>query len=197
MLFVECVEEGGPIDLSGADDCFGSPCAGLIGYEGVFDVDLEDVWGEECEGFDGIAHVVEDHVGRIEVDAERGVVQFIDGFEESLGGFLSSLEGDVDSPFGEDVDDLAEALDHDRACWIVRFVWDEAGVECDEWDAEFGGEPGVGFGGFEVVPPVFIESDSACFFDGVECCVIFTLHGHHAGGDEDTGFFERFLCGFQ
>src|SRR5437868_7102940 len=63
-------EESPPIHFAGAEHDFPAPVARFLGSNGVFEVALLQPGAQGSQRFDGIALVVEDHVGRVEIHPE-------------------------------------------------------------------------------------------------------------------------------
>ena len=119
LLVLERLEESAPVDLAGADDHFLAPCARDGGADGVFDVALFEPRSERPEGGDGIALVVKDHVGGIEVHADIWPRQFLEERAERVGVLLAGLEPDVDAEVAEEIGDPGEAVAELGQCGIV------------------------------------------------------------------------------
>ena len=90
--FLQCFQEGHLADLSCTPWNFRAPCAWHFGAGCVFDVNMLYPWREHTDRFDGIAFVVEDHVGRVEVDRQSRVVHFFKEVLEVRCRFLTGLQ---------------------------------------------------------------------------------------------------------
>src|SRR5260370_21123031 len=73
---IERAEEFRPIDFTSADRELVAPGAGRSGASGILDMNLLEPGAENAQRFDGIAFVVEDHVGGSKIDADVWPFQF-------------------------------------------------------------------------------------------------------------------------
>ena len=135
---------------------------------------------------DGVALVVEQHVGWVEVHANVGPVQLLEEVAERRGVLLAGLERDVEAEAGEQVGSAGDAIHQLRERGIGLLVGKESGVERHELEAEVDGDAGVGL---EVPPVLFprgVRYDTAGDLDGVQSRVVLADGGHHAGEEADA-----------
>ena len=95
---------------------------------GVLDVDGADVRAQDLDGPDRVAHVVEQHVGRVEIDLDVGRLQLVERPAEQVGGLLAGLEGQGHPSSAGELAGLRQGVEHRRAVGIVG-LGQEAGVE--------------------------------------------------------------------
>ncbi len=183
---VEGVEEGGPIDFTGSDHDLFTPGAGGLGSAGVLQMNLTDPRCQRAEGGDGIALVIEQHVRRVEVDADIAAVEPGEELAEGRGVFLAGFKRDLQAVHGEEVGDASDTFEKLGEGGIGFVVGKESGVQGDEPETEMDGDAGIGL---EVLPVLFpggIGNDAAGDADGIEGGVVFTDGGHHAGHESDA-----------
>ena len=74
-------------------------------------MDALDRVAEKFDGADRVAHVVEEHVGGVEVDLEVGGLQVVEGLLEEFSGLLAGLKGESDAVFAGDLTGLGQCVE--------------------------------------------------------------------------------------
>ena len=100
--------------------CFRSP--------GVFDVDRANIRPEDLDGPDRVAHVVEQHVGGVEVDLQAWRLELVERESQQVGGLLAGLERQRDALGGGQLASLSQRLEHRRPGGVAG-LGNETGVE--------------------------------------------------------------------
>ncbi len=185
----EGLEEVVPVDAACSCRDFTAPGVWGLGWGRVFHVDLDDAVAEEFECVCGVPHVVEDHVGGVEVDPDGGHAWGCEHFEERLGAFLSGFEREGDVVVSEDVGDGFDPVG-DRGVLACVVFWDESGVERDEFGSELVGDLCGVACSLLVCFPVLVWSEASGVFDGFEGGVVLSDGGHHCGADGEVGIGE-------
>src|SRR2546422_2726794 len=130
--FAKNCKEFAPVHIARANHDFFAPGARRFGADGVFDVALLQPRAERAQCVDGIAFVVEDHVGGVEVHTHVGAIEPDEQGAESFGGLLSGFKAEIDSLGGKPVGDQKDAVEQFLKGWIAFFVRKETGVEGDQ-----------------------------------------------------------------
>src|ERR1043166_9428655 len=88
--------------------------------------------GRKCaQRLDGIALVVENHVGRIEVHAGIRPIEFGEKAPQRFAGFLASLKRQLDPFLAKNVRDHAQPLDEFAKSRILLVLWEKPRMERD------------------------------------------------------------------
>src|SRR5437867_8294092 len=130
--FAQNGKELPPVHIARSNHDFFAPGAGRFGPGGVFDVTLLQPRAERAQCVDGIAFVVEDHIGGVEIHANVGAIQPDEEGAESFGSLLPGFKGEIDSLGGKSVRDQDYALEQFLKGWIAFLERKETGVEGDQ-----------------------------------------------------------------
>lgn len=189
--FIERIEESLPLHFAGADGNFLAPLAGFFGAVCVLEMDLANSFTERPKRIDGIAAIVEDHIGGIEIDADVRTIELDEKEFEIVGIFLAGFESQFESLAFEHVGDLADAADEFLELRIFVVVREKASVEGDETHAERFRDIGDLLDVAPVLRPGGIRHDAAGLLDRFHGGVILTDGAEHAGDDDDAFFAEK------
>ena len=180
----EHLEKRGPIDFARADDDLVTPSAGFFGPFGVLNVALLEPGAKLAEGIDGIAFLVQDEVGGIEVHPQIWKLQFRQKYFEGVGGFLTGFQPQIDAAIGE-----RPAMRVIRSASLLNSGsagscgGENGRVEGDEVKAQCLRELGIGLDVAPVLFPSFIGHDAAGAPDGIRRGVILANRAKHAGDE--------------
>ena len=119
-VLLERIHKFADIDLSLAQGHFLSPLPGDGRAPGVLDVHGPDIGAEDLDGANRVAHVIEQHVRRIEVDLQVGQAQLVECQAEQVGGLLAGLESQRDAPGRGQLARLGQRLENRGPARVVR-----------------------------------------------------------------------------
>jgi hypothetical protein len=83
-----------------------------LGTDRVLDVHLADPAAQHSQRFDRIALIVEDHIGRIEVDTHVLLIQLLQHLEQHWRNFLPGLESQIHAGIGKNISYLRKPTQH-------------------------------------------------------------------------------------
>ena len=156
-------------------------------------MDLPDPRAERPQGLDGVALVVEHHVGGVEVHADRRAVQRLEQIAQGGCGLLAGFETQADALGGEHVGHVPQARGQRDEGGVGLVVRQEARVERHQPHPE---PLRDGHGGRDVglvLLPRRVRGDATGHADGLHRRVVLADGAEHAGDDPDAGVGEQCL----
>ena len=171
-------DEAVAADFALAPRHFRAPGAGNLGLAGVLHVHLHDPRIEDLDRFHRLALGVEDHVRRIEVDANARNLRH-EG-REVLGGLLAGLENERDAVLAALVAHPAHALDVLLERGGVGLV-EEARVRRHVLAPEFLRQLRTARDDLLVLLPGLVRNDAAGLLDRLQRRVVLADHADHRG----------------
>ena len=131
-------------------------------------MDLHHRRSQNANGFQGIAHAVQNHVGGIKVHAHVGVIQFAQHTGQSRGRLLTGLEAKLHPLVGKNIGHVTQSPEQLGPLWIISIMRQEARVERDQLQIVVPRQRGHRVGVFQVGVPVFVGTKASGLGDRFE-----------------------------
>ena len=133
-----------------------------------------------------IALVVEQHVGRVEVDLQIGALQIVERPPQQIGSFLARLESDGDAARHGQVADSAKRVEERLAVRIAR-LRQEAGVQRQVGQAERTSALQGPLQALQTLRPQLRVAEAAALLDRLRRRVVLAGEAEHGAGQTQAG----------